>query len=285
MTAGGAGESGRAGARVPAARRGLTSVAPRADSRVDPRVDPWSRLRATTRARIGLPRTGDTVSTGALLEFRAAHAAARDAVHEPLDVDRLYRQLAELGCGNPLVVRSRAEDRATYVRRPDLGREPSDLSHLASAHALDGYDLGLVVADGLSPRGVQAHGAALCEAILGALPRAMTVAPPVIATQARVALGDHVARALGVRTLLVVIGERPGLSVPESVGVYLTHDPRPGLPDSRRNCVSNVHPPDGLSYEVAARTVVSLVAGARQLGTSGVALKDVAPRAEAELDG
>lgn len=247
-------------------------------------VDPWSRLRSATRARIGLPRTGDTVSTGALLEFRAAHAAARDAVHEPLDVDRLYRQLAELGCGNPLVVRSRAEDRATYVRRPDLGREPSDLSHLASAHALDGYDLGLVVADGLSPRGVQAHGAALCEAILGALPRAMTVAPPVIATQARVALGDHVARALGVRTLLVVIGERPGLSVPESVGVYLTHDPAPGLPDSRRNCVSNVHPPDGLSYEVAARTVVSLVAGARRLGSSGVALKDVAPRVDAELN-
>lgn len=240
-------------------------------------ADFWAPLRGTTRARIGLPRAGDALATDAVLDLRAAHAAARDAVLEPLDVGALAKQVTALGRGAPRIVASRARDRDEYVRRPDLGREPGDVAQLGSATSPRGYDVALVIADGLSPRAVQRHAAALLEAILDRLPHALRVAPPVIATQARVALGDHLGLALHARSVLVLIGERPGLSVAESVGIYLSHDPRPGKPDSGRNCISNVHPPDGLSYEAAARTAVSLLEGARRLGTSGVALKDIAP--------
>ncbi|MFT4086303.1 MAG: ethanolamine ammonia-lyase subunit EutC [Gordonia sp. (in: high G+C Gram-positive bacteria)] len=242
----------------------------------------WDDLRRTTQARIGLGRTGDALTTTRLLEFGAAHAAARDAVHQPLDVDDLTAQLAELGLGAPVTVRSRAADRAEYLRRPDLGRQPADLSGLTRGDA----DLAVVLADGLSSRALTAHGAALLAALVDRLPADIAVAPPVIATQARVALGDHVAHAFGARTVLVLIGERPGLSVADSVGVYLTHRADPddyatGLSDADRNCISNIHPPDGLGYEAAATVAASLVVGARRLGRSGVDLKDTS-RAELE---
>ncbi|WP_068159413.1 ethanolamine ammonia-lyase subunit EutC [Rhodococcus phenolicus] len=232
--------------------------------------DFWGPLRAATQARIGLGRVGDGVPTAQLLEFRSAHAAARDAVHQPLDVETFAAQVGTIGIGDPLVVRSRVRDRGEYLRRPDLGRIPDDLGDVP----VTGADVGFVLADGLSPRALAEHGTALVTAIVAALPRHLTVAPPVIATAARVALGDHIGAALGVRTVLVVIGERPGLSVADSLGVYLTHEPRPGRVDAERNCVSNIHPPVGLGYEAAARVVAGLVAGARRLGRSGVDLKD-----------
>ncbi|WP_344201841.1 ethanolamine ammonia-lyase light chain EutC, partial [Aeromicrobium alkaliterrae] len=135
-------------------------------------------------------------------------------------------------------------------------------------------DLVIVLADGLSPRALVDHGAGMLAALVEAFGERYRVAPPVVATQARVALGDHVGEALGVTTVVVVIGERPGLSVADSLGLYLTHAPRAGRSDADRNCISNVHPPEGLGYAVAARTAAALVAGARELGASGVRLKD-----------
>ncbi|TCJ99890.1 ethanolamine ammonia-lyase subunit EutC [Nocardia alba] len=232
--------------------------------------DFWRDLRGSTQARIGLGRTGDALPTAEVLTLRAAHAAARDAVHLPLDVAALIEQITAAGLGAPVAVTSRAADRAEYLRRPDLGRLPDDLTTIANS----GADIGIVLADGLSPRALSEHAPGLLAAVAAELGDDYTLAPPVIATQARVALGDHIAEAMGVRTVLVLIGERPGLSVADSLGIYLTHLPRPGRADAERNCVSNIHPPDGLAYADAARVVAGLVAGARALGRSGVDLKD-----------
>ncbi|BDH57829.1 ethanolamine ammonia-lyase subunit EutC [Tsukamurella sp. PLM1] len=247
--------------------------------------DFWDALRTTTQSRIGLGRTGDALPTRRVLEFAAAHASARDAVHQPLDLDEIVPRARELGFGEPVVVTSRAADRGEYLRRPDLGRAPADLSGLPTVPVgTRPPDVAIVLADGLSPRALADHGVTLARAILGALPSDVVVAPPVIATQARVALGDHVARALGARTLLVLIGERPGLSVADSLGIYLTHRADPedfatGVTDAHRNCISNIHPPEGLGYAGAARIAAGLVVGARRLGRSGVDLKDTS-RAE-----
>jgi ethanolamine ammonia-lyase small subunit len=233
--------------------------------------DFWAALRLTTQSRIGLGRAGDSLPTRHVLELKAAHAAARDAVHEPLDTDSFAGRVSAAGIGRPLIVTSQAASRGEYLRRPDLGRLPMDLSMIENA----GADIGIVLADGLSPRALADHGAGLLEALVVELGTRYSLAPPVIATQARVALGDHIAKAMGVSTLLVLIGERPGLSVADSLGVYLTHLPRPGRTDADRNCISNIHPPDGLGYQQAAQVVVGLVDGARSLGESGVKLKDI----------
>jgi ethanolamine ammonia-lyase small subunit len=232
--------------------------------------DLWDGLRLRTAARIGLGRTGDSLPTSRVLEFAAAHAAARDAVHQPLDADALVAEVAELGLGDPVVVTSQAADRSEYLRRPDLGRTPDDLSAVAEADT----DIGFVLADGLSPIALSEHGVGLLAALKDVLAPQYSIAPPVIATQARVALGDHIGAAQKVGTLIVIIGERPGLSVADSVGIYLTHLPAPGRADSMRNCISNIHPPGGLGYVEAARVCAALVEGARQLGRSGVDLKD-----------
>lgn len=232
--------------------------------------DAWALVRQATQARIGLGRAGNSLPTRRVLEFQAAHAAARDAVHDPLDIDTLTEQIGNLDLGVPLHMQSKATSRSEYLRRPDLGRSPADLSVLPKTNA----DIAIVLADGLSPRALNDHGAGLVSALLHEFHGRYRIAPPVIATQARVALGDHIAHALGVQTLLVIIGERPGLSVADSLGIYLTHLPAPGLTDADRNCISNIHPPDGLDYQSAAATAAVLVAGARKLGRSGVALKD-----------
>lgn len=235
-----------------------------------PTDDIWALLRNTTQARIGLGRAGNSLPTRRVLEFQAAHAAARDAVHEPLDVDNLTEQIRGIGIAAPLHVQSRATARSEYLRRPDLGRSPADLSTLPKT----GADIGIVLADGLSPRALTDHAAGMVDALLREFNNRYRIAPPVIATQARVALGDHIGHALAVTTLVVIIAERPGLSVADSLGIYLTHLPAPGLTDVDRNCISNIHPPDGLDYQTAAVTTAALVAGARKLGRSGVILKD-----------
>lgn len=233
-------------------------------------TDPlWTRLREHTQARIGLGRAGNALPTAATLEFRAAHAAARDAVHSELDLDPLLAELSALGLGPAGVVAARAATRDEYLRRPDLGRLPS-----GPLPAGAGHDVALVLADGLSAAGLQRHGVPLARAIVESLGPRLSIGAPVVALRARVALGDHIGEALGASLVLVIIGERPGLSVPESVGVYLTHAPRPGRTDAERNCVSNVHPPEGLAYTDAARIVAGLVTGAFAIGASGVRLKD-----------
>ncbi|GGC73936.1 ethanolamine ammonia-lyase subunit EutC [Hoyosella rhizosphaerae] len=238
--------------------------------------DFWAPLRTSTQARIGLGRAGDGLPTRRVLEFRAAHAAARDAVHQPLDVEALSAEVRPLGLGEPAVVRSQVTSRSEYLRRPDLGRVPANLDGLTHV----GADVGIVLADGLSPRALHDHGAALLGALVTTLGERYTIAPPTIATSARVALSDHIGAALGVNIVVVIIGERPGLSVADSLGIYLTYDPRPGRADSERNCISNIHPPDGLGYTEAARIVLSLIGGARELGKTGVELKDTTPRGE-----
>jgi ethanolamine ammonia-lyase small subunit len=236
----------------------------------------WNELRKTTQARIGLGRSGDALPTREVLDLATAHAAARDAVHEPLNVEALSAQVRQVGIGEPVVVRSQATSRADYLRRPDLGRLPEESLVLTETPA----DVGFVLADGLSPLAMSKHGAALLAELVAQLGAKYTLAPPIIATQARVALGDYLGHRAGFRTLLVLIGERPGLSVADSLGIYLTHFPRPGRTDADRNCISNIHPPDGLGYADAARTAAGLVAGARELGRSGVDLKDTS-RADA----
>ncbi|WP_138735018.1 ethanolamine ammonia-lyase subunit EutC [Modestobacter excelsi] len=235
-----------------------------------PADDPWSLLRNATRARVALGRAGDGLPTARELEFRAAHAVARDAVHTPLDADRVRAALADAGVDLPLLeVHSQAPDRETYLQRPDLGRRPADGTRLPAGE----HDLALVLADGLSPRAVHEHAAGTVAAVLERLP-GWSVAPLVLAHQARVALGDPVGEALGARIVVVLVGERPGLSSADSLGLYLTHDPRPGRADSERNCISNVRPPHGLSYAQAADTLVALLQASRRLGASGVVLKD-----------
>jgi ethanolamine ammonia-lyase small subunit len=229
-------------------------------------VDPWETLRAATRARVGLGRAGDGLSTEENLRLAAAHAQARDAVHAPLDADAV---LAGLGERAGPVVRSRVADRTEYLQRPDLGRR------LADDHGLEAgdHDLAVVIADGLSARAVQDHAVAVVDALLPRL-EGWSVAPVVVAEQARVALGDEIAAALGARMVLVLIGERPGMSAPDSLGAYLTYEPRVGRADSERNCVSNIRPPDGLTHDAAAEVLAALMTESFRLGLSGVGLKD-----------
>lgn len=241
----------------------------------------WDELRKTTQARIGLGRAGNALPTREVLELSAAHAAARDAVHEPLDVDALAARVREIGLGEPAVVRSQAESRSEYLRRPDLGRVPAEPMDVPETPA----DIGFVLADGLSPYALAKHGPALLAELVATLRDDYTLAPPVIATQARVALGDHIGAAAKVRTLIVIIGERPGLSVADSLGIYLTHLPMPGRTDADRNCISNIHPPEGLGYAEAAKVAAGLVSGARALGRSGVELKDTSRDTSLEAPG
>lgn len=234
-----------------------------------PADDPLARLRATTQARIGLGRAGHAMPTRACLDFDLGHARARDAVWTPLDTDAVTAQVA----GWPVfIVHSRAPDRATYLRRPDLGRELAEEVDLPSGP----FDLSIIIGDGLSARAAQARGAALALDLRHRLP-GWSLAPLVLAQQARVALGDPIAAAMGARFALMLIGERPGLSAADSLGAYLTIDPRPGRMDSERNCVSNIRPPHGLSIAQAGEKLAWLLTEARRIGATGIALKDAAP--------
>ncbi|KQT85788.1 ethanolamine ammonia-lyase subunit EutC [Aurantimonas sp. Leaf443] len=238
--------------------------------------DPWRALRAATSARVGLGRRGDAAPIGAVLDFQLAHAKARDAVHLPLDLDALQADLSPV---EALRLESEAPDRTTYLRRPDLGRRLAEGSRAALAQAGQGFDIAFVIADGLSATAVQRHAAPLLKAALARL-QGFSVAPLVIGSQARVAFGDDVGEALGARLAVVLIGERPGLSVAESLGVYLTFDPRRGRRDHERNCISNVHGLGGLSYAQAADKLAWLARQALARGLTGVGLKDDAPQAE-----
>lgn len=236
----------------------------------------WAGLRQHTQARIGLGRAGSALPTRHRLELQAAHAAARDAVHSPFDPDVVASALP----GVPTVrVRSAAPDRLTYLQRPDLGRRLDDIdrAHLPRGvhDSCDSWDVVFVVADGLSSRAVHEHAAPVIRATTARLPAAWRVAPVVLAEQARVALGDDVAHVLGAAMVVVLVGERPGMSAADSLGAYLTYAPKPGTTtDADRNCLSNIRPPLGLSYDTAAAKLTSLLTRARELRRTGVSLKD-----------
>ncbi|AUN32261.1 ethanolamine ammonia-lyase subunit EutC [Niveispirillum cyanobacteriorum] len=234
-----------------------------------PADDPLARLRAATQARIGLGRAGHAMPTRACLDFDLGHARARDAVWTPLDMEAVT---AQTGDWPVRMVRSQAPDRATYLRRPDLGRELAEADGLPSGP----FDLSIIIGDGLSARAAQAHGAALALDLRNRL-AGWSLAPLVLAHQARVALGDAIALAMGARFALMLIGERPGLSAADSLGAYLTIDPRPGRMDSERNCVSNIRPPHGLSIAQAGEKLAWLLTEGRRIGATGIALKDAAP--------
>ena len=231
-----------------------------------PAADPWVALRAATPARIGLGRTGNALAITDVLAFQLAHAKARDAVHTELDTNALMQAIAPL---ETRTVRSRAGDRGIYLRRPDLGRQ---LDPACRDRLVGCYDVVFIMADGLSPVGVQRHAPPLLRACLPRL-AGWSIAPVVIATQARVALGDEIGARLKATLCVMLIGERPGLTVADSLGVYLTYAPRTGRRDSERNCISNIHR-SGLSYEAAADMLVWLMTEARSRQLTGVELKD-----------
>ena len=228
-------------------------------------------LKQFTPARVALGRTGHSLPTAELLRFQLDHARARDAVYQELDPGSL---------GLPhLLLRSAARDRGTYLRRPDLGRKLSDPSRELLAKG--DYDAAIVIADGLSAPAVHHHAAAVVEALLALLeaegmhPDAWRMAPLTVALQGRVAIGDEIGAALGARQVAVLIGERPGLTSPDSLGIYLTWDPRPGRMDAERNCISNVRA-EGVSYRMAAHKLHFLMREARVRKLSGVGLQEQA---------
>jgi ethanolamine ammonia-lyase small subunit len=236
-------------------------------------TDVWSSLRAHTPARIGLARAGASLATAPLLQLRLAHARARDAVHEPLDTARLLGDLGSLGM-HTLAVASAAEDRQHFLMRPDLGRRLAPEAAAVLAPHAEKFDLAAVIADGLSARAVQAHAAPVLAALLPRL-AGWRITPLVIVRHGRVAVGDAVAAALGARSVVILIGERPGLSAPDSMGAYVAWRPGPTTTDAERNCISNIRP-DGIGYAEAAAKLAQLLTAMRTRQLSGVQLKDEA---------
>ncbi len=234
----------------------------------------WPSVRALTPARIGLARTGASLATAPLLETRLAHARARDAVHAVVDERALAEALVADLARPLLVVNSEAVDRRTYLMRPDLGRRLDGAASAALAAHAGEHDLAVVLGDGLSALAVQRHAAPLLGALMPALRASgWRVAPLVLVRGVRVAGGDQVAQALGAAGVLVLIGERPGWSAPDSLGAYATWSPNPDTTDADRNCVSNIRP-EGLVYGDAAHRLFYLLGQMRASRVSGVTLKD-----------
>ncbi|SEF79813.1 ethanolamine ammonia-lyase subunit EutC [Marinobacterium lutimaris] len=244
----------------------------------------WQALRTYTDARIGLGRAGVSLPTSELLDFQLAHAQAQDAVHQPLDVGALVEQI------NPLIyecgldpchsLQSRAPDRPTYLQRPDLGRRLDDASaEILRQYAFTNhraYDLAIAVVDGLSSRAIAENTQPFLTELCSALKHdkdEWSLAPLSIVTQGRVAIGDEIGYLINARAVLVMVGERPGLSSPDSLGLYLTWDPHVGLKDARRNCISNVRKA-GLDYPDAVRKLMYLLKESRRMQLSGVQLKE-----------
>jgi ethanolamine ammonia-lyase small subunit len=231
-------------------------------------------LRDLTPARIGLGIAGASLPTSALLEFTLDHARARDAVHAVFDASAVMRDLGDLGL-KASSVSSRAVDREQYLRRPDLGRMLDADSRQLLSRAADGaHQLAVVVGDGLSPTAVHAHAIPLLQSLIARLaPDHIAIGRAVVASRARVALGDEIGALLGARMVAVLIGERPGLSAADSLGVYLTFAPSVGVTDEKRNCVSNIHRA-GLTYDEAAFKIAWLIREGLARELTGVALKD-----------
>jgi ethanolamine ammonia-lyase small subunit len=234
--------------------------------------DFWTELRRFTPARIGLGRSGVALPTHEVLAFGRAHALARDAVHTPLDTAALEAALRAAGF-EVLQAHSCAPDRASFLRRPDLGRQLDPAHHLRLQQVVPAPELAVIVADGLSSLAVQRHAVPLLAALRDRLPAQRTWSPVVVVQQARVALGDDVGEHLRARLAVVLIGERPGLSSPDSLGIYLTHAPRRGRRDAQRNCISNVRP-EGLPIPAAAHKLAWHIEAALGRGLTGVELKD-----------
>jgi ethanolamine ammonia-lyase small subunit len=228
-------------------------------------------LREFTMARVGLGRAGDALPLREVLKLRAAHSAARDAVHETMDLAGMGLECRRRGW-EYLTLHSAAADRIEYLRRPDRGRRLDDRAKSLLATHSAHFDAAIILGDGLSPLAVHRHAIAVLELLLPKL-EGWRLAPLAIVEQARVAVGDEIGAALNAALALVLIGERPGLTSPDSLGAYLTWNPRPGKTDAERNCISNIRP-EGLSYEDAAGRLFALMTESRTRQLSGVTLKE-----------
>jgi ethanolamine ammonia-lyase small subunit len=238
--------------------------------------NPWARMRAATPARIALPRAGAAIATPAHLAFQLDHARARDAVHAPFDSDALLEGLRERGLA-ALKLHSAAADRAVYLARPDLGRRLDTASRLTVEAAPHGCDLVFVIADGLSAQAVASHALPLIDASQSSLRRdGWRIGRVAVVAQGRVAIGDEIGELVGAALVCVLIGERPGLSSPDSLGAYLTWQPRIGRTDAERNCLSNIRPA-GMNYDEASERLMYLCREARLRQCTGVTLKDDTP--------
>jgi ethanolamine ammonia-lyase small subunit len=239
--------------------------------------DRWQMLRELTAARIALGRAGASLPTQAQLDFQWAHARARDAVYHPLDMNLVKAQIDALSL-EVCSLTSAATDRQTYLKRPDLGRVLNDESRdkiIARAALLaDPVDLVIVVADGLSAQAIERNAAKMLRALLPALKdNAISLAPICLVQQARVAIGDEIGEILHAQMVAIMIGERPGLSSPDSMGIYLSWQPKVGLLDAARNCLSNIRP-QGMSIDVALEKLMYLLTQAKERKLTGVSLKD-----------
>ena len=244
--------------------------------------DPWEKLRQFTDARIGLGRVGTSIPTAELLRFQLSHAQAIDAVHVPLDVEQLSEQFSQsdvLKAYLPMQrLHSKARDRMEYLQRPDLGRQLNEAS-ISTLRPSSGerYDLVFVVADGLSSYAISSHAKSFLEIFISRLnedtDNKLNIAPICVVQQGRVAVGDDVCEALNAKQVVLLIGERPGLSSPDSMGLYLTWNAKRGMEDSLRNCISNIRP-EGLKYEAAVHKGHYLLNESQRRELSGVNLKD-----------
>lgn len=250
----------------------------------EPVIDnPWASLRRYTDARIGLGRAGVSVPTKHLLEFQLAHAKAQDAVHKPLDVAALTQRLkARPWCSSngPINLHSRARDRTEYLQSPDYGRRLNDASSQVLRYYRDAknnhFDLAIAIVDGLSALAIEANAVPFLDSLIPELTNGSDpwhIAPLCIVEQGRVAIGDIIGELLHARCVLVLIGERPGLSSPDSMGLYMTWEPKLGRTDAHRNCISNIRAA-GLTYQEACRRALYLLNEARTKKISGVQLKD-----------
>lgn len=243
----------------------------------DPLVvpDPWHGLKQFTPARIALGRAGMSQPTRAGLDFQLAHALARDAVHVPMDFAGFEQRLNDRGC-RTVILQTRAESRQQYLQRPDLGRRLSETAVAClERNPFSDADAVVVVADGLSSQAIERHAVPFLDLLLPRLHETGYRLPPVcLVKQGRVAIGDEIAARYSARLCLVLIGERPGLSSPDSMGIYFTYRASPGIStDADRNCISNIHQ-NGLGYEQALRKLLYLIRESEKLQLSGVCLKD-----------
>lgn len=245
--------------------------------------DPWEKLRQFTNARIGLGRVGTSLPTAELLRFQLSHAQAIDAVHVPLDIEQLCEQFAASNVLQPYLpvhkLHSKVRNRMEYLQRPDLGRQLDDASlyKLQQQCTGESYDVVFVIADGLSSYAISNHAKPFLEILINSLNqdpnKEWKIAPLCLALQGRVAVGDDVCETLNAKAVVTLIGERPGLSSPDSMGLYLTWNAKRGIEDSLRNCVSNIRP-EGLQYQAAAHKCRYLLNESQRLELSGVSLKD-----------
>lgn len=236
--------------------------------------DSWESLRVFTKARIALGRTGVATPLKEVLDFKMCHAHARDAIYSVLDLNELAYGLQQFQL-SVIIVASQASDRSTYLQRPDYGRnlDKPSANNLKNESSYS-VDVSITIADGLSATAINKHAVPVLKKLVPLLKQSvLTIAPIVIAQQARVAIADEIGSLLNAKLSLILIGERPGLSSPDSMGAYITYNPSPGTTDESRNCVSNIRP-EGLNYDRAAEKIAKLIKASLQLKLSGIMLKD-----------